>query len=75
MAVSLCLSSPGLAAFLRLIPRRGAGPSLRSDGGHEIDEYLMRLLRVGAANEIEATVYVQVHPIPLKPSIQAGLPQ
>lgn len=44
----------------RLIPRRGAGPALRSDGGHEIDEYLMRLLRVGAANEIEAAVYVQV---------------
>ena len=42
----------------RLIPKRGAGPALR--GGHEIDEYLMRLLRVGAANEKEARLYAEV---------------
>ncbi len=37
----------------RLVPRRGAGPGLRS-GGQEIDEYLMRLLYAGSANATEA---------------------
>ena len=43
----------------RLIPRAGAGPKLRQSG-NQIDEYLMRLLRVGAANEAEARLYAQV---------------
>lgn len=34
---------------LRLVPRRGAGPELRSSG-REIDEYLMRLLHAGAVD-------------------------
>ena len=44
----------------RLIPKAGAGPALRSDGGREIDEYLMRLLRIGAASDLEARVYTEV---------------
>ena len=35
------------AALYRLVPRKGAGPDLRSEGGGKIDEYLMRLLRTG----------------------------
>ena len=35
------------AALYRLVPRKGAGPDLRSEGGGKIDEYLMRLLRSG----------------------------
>lgn len=46
-------------AICRLIPRAGAGPKLRQSG-NQIDEYLMRLLRVGAANEAEARLYAQV---------------
>lgn len=45
----------------RIIPRKGAGPMLRTGAGPEIDEYLMRLLRVGAANDDEARMYTQVH--------------
>lgn len=45
----------------RLIPKQGAGPKLRQSG-QEIDEYLMRLLRVGAANEAEARLYAEVCP-------------
>jgi hypothetical protein len=50
-----------MASFLcvcicRLVPRKGAGPGLRS-GGHEIDEYLMRLLRTGSAYAAEAPFY------------------
>ena len=44
----------------RLIPKAGAGPALRRDGGREIDEYLMRLLRIGAASDLEAQVYAEV---------------
>ena len=44
----------------RLIPKAGAGPALRRDGGREIDEYLMRLLRIGAASDLEARVYAEV---------------
>lgn len=40
----------------RLVPRRGAGPELRS-GGREIDEYLMRLLHAGSASASEAAMY------------------
>ena len=38
----------------RLVPRSGEGRS-----GQEIDEYLMRLLRSGAANAADATMYRQ----------------
>jgi hypothetical protein len=48
------------ALWRRLIPKAGAGPALRSDGGREIDEYLMRLLRIGAASDFEARVYTEV---------------
>ena len=41
-------------------PQAGAGPALRRDGGREIDEYLMRLLRIGAASDLEAHVYAEV---------------
>ena len=40
----------------RLVPRRGAGPDLRSSG-REIDEYLMRLLHAGSVNASEAAYY------------------
>ena len=41
------MSEESLAALYRLVPRKGAGPDLRSEGGGKIDEYLMRLLRTG----------------------------
>jgi hypothetical protein len=40
----------------RLVPRRGAGPDLRS-AGREIDEYLMRLLHAGSVTASEAAFY------------------
>ena len=43
----------------RLVPRSGEGPSIRDRRGQEIDEYLMRLLRSGAANAADATMYRQ----------------
>lgn len=43
-----------LHMLCRLVPRKGAGPELRSGSGHEIDEYLMRLLRAGSAHAVEA---------------------
>ncbi|KAK9815576.1 hypothetical protein WJX72_006125 [[Myrmecia] bisecta] len=43
----------------RLVPVQGAGPRLRDHGGQQIDEYLMRLLKVGAANAAVAAMYRQ----------------
>ena len=40
----------------RLVPRRGAGPELRSSG-REIDEYLMRLLHAGAMDASQDVVF------------------
>ena len=40
----------------RLVPRRGAGPELRSSG-REIDEYLMRLLHAGAVHPSQDAVF------------------
>lgn len=40
----ICVTS---SSFCRLVPRKGAGPDLRNEGGGKIDEYLMRLLRTG----------------------------
>ena len=40
----------------RLIPRQGQGPRLRDKGGQHIDQYLMRLLRVGVKNAAEASL-------------------
>ena len=40
----------------RLVPRRGAGPELRSSG-REIDEYLMRLLHAGAVDPSQDAVF------------------
>ena len=45
----------------RLIPRKGAGPDLRSKNGGKIDEYLMRLLRTGLAHA-DAPPLQQVRP-------------
>ena len=48
----------------RLVPRRGAGPELRSSG-REIDEYLMRLLHAGstdASQDIKFHHLVRLHP-------------
>lgn len=49
----------------RLVPRRGAGPELRSSG-REIDEYLMRLLHAGstdASQDVEFRNLVRLHPL------------
>ena len=43
-----CCQPPVL--WRRIKPRRGAGPRLRTQGGAEIDKYLMRLLRTGAGH-------------------------
>ncbi len=43
-------------AVPRLVPRRGAGPELRSSG-REIDEYLMRLLHAGAVDASQDVVF------------------
>lgn len=49
--------------YSRIIPRLGAGPTLRQGTGPEIDEYLMRLLRVGASDCKEAHgLYPQTQP-------------
>jgi len=41
---------------VRLVPRRGAGPELRSSG-REIDEYLMRLLNAGSVDPSQDVVF------------------
>ncbi|KAK9837932.1 hypothetical protein WJX74_008050 [Apatococcus lobatus] len=41
----------------RLIPRQGQGPRLRGKGGQHIDQYLMRLLRVGFKKAAEASLH------------------
>ena len=45
-----------IACVLRLVPRRGAGPELRSSG-REIDEYLMRLLNAGSVDPSQDVVF------------------
>ncbi|BDA48521.1 hypothetical protein COCOBI_12-2010 [Coccomyxa sp. Obi] len=58
----------------RLVPRRGAGPDLRSSG-REIDEYLMRLLNAGSVNASEAAYYqneVSNKPAPTSVAFPAG---
>ncbi len=54
----LWTGSKSFLCYCRLVPRRGAGPGLRS-GGREIDEYLMRLLHAGSSNASEAALYRQ----------------
>eukprot|EP00891_Asterochloris_glomerata_P005319 jgi/Astpho2/5319/Aster-x0673 len=53
----------------KLVPRSGEGRR-----GQEIDEYLMRLLRSGAANAADATMYRQElrHPNPAHPVMDHG---
>lgn len=51
----------------RIVPRMGAGPTLRMGAGPEIDEYLMRLLRVGAGDDNEARTYTEARPAPPPP--------
>ncbi len=50
----------------RLVPRRGAGPDLRSSG-REIDEYLMRLLHAGSVTASEAAFYQNEVSLPSVP--------
>lgn len=69
-AVSLMNSS--LTTFIliyRLVPRKGAGPDLRKEGGGRIDEYLMRLLRNGNSQSAETRQAVlKVHLLSFKDS-------
>lgn len=42
------------------MPRKGAGPELRREGGGRIDEYLMRLLRNGSRPTTETSQGLRV---------------
>lgn len=55
-----CLILRPHECFCRLVPRKGAGPDLRREGGGKIDEYLMRLLHTGNKAATEAAQNLKV---------------